>query len=203
MRSGRRSTNVIFALLAAAGLCLSSAGCVAPAGAPPGASVVLPADTLALVEGRRLLDEKQYDLARERLMESALSGDDDIRVESFMYLNVLEMKLENYDSALVWLGRYHAEAMRLFRQALDAEERIDVHREEVVQSISGLRRLVVGIVFALAAGVAAMLFFMHRQRDRRAASVAEGSSVPPDLSEWERHTWNGPGYSRRRPCTPG
>jgi hypothetical protein len=102
------------------------------------------ADTLAMVAGLELFERGDYDLAREQLRVSARSESTWIRAESFLYLNALEMELGNYDAASLHLNRYHAETMRLMR---DADERM-------ARQTARLRRrqeiiVVVGIVFAV------------------------------------------------------
>lgn len=154
--------HILSMLLAAASLCLLSAGGVSCVNgrAEAGVAGVLPADTMALVEGLRLFEEERYDLARRQLIESASTQNPYIRAESFLYLNALEMELGNYGAARPWLERYHVEAMRLMRRAVDAER-------EMTEQAARLRRrhdlLIGGMIFLGVMLVAALLLFTRRR----------------------------------------
>ncbi len=161
------------------GVCCSRGGVVAPA--QPSA------DTLALVEGLELFERGNYEGARVQLRESAKSESTWIRAESFLYLNALEMELGDYDAASLHLNRYHAETMRLMREASERMARQTARlrrRQEII--------VVVGIVFAvvvIGGGV------WSRRARRRAGSVegaagAAGSPVAAHaLREEDRALW--------------
>ncbi len=170
--------HTLIALLAAAAFGLSVAGGVSCSDGPGPAPVSQPAapsaDTLALVEGLRLFEEGRYDLAREQLEVSARSSGSQIRAESYLYLNALEMELGNYDAARPWLEKYHAETVRLLRGAAEASAR-------VAEQTARLRRrqdtLIVGVLVFVVLSVGAVIFFVRRRRELpgRAASLDDGS----------------------------
>jgi hypothetical protein len=142
-------------------------------------------DTLSLFEGRRLYGEGQYELAREQLMKGIDSKSVWIRTESYLYLNALEMDLGNWEAARPWLGKYHAEAVKLFRQTADAQERIEIHRQQTERSVAGLRRLVTGGVFVvvLMVGIAVM------ERRRRVGRSTADSTVRNGIESAEEEGW--------------
>jgi hypothetical protein len=153
---------------------------------------ILSADTLSLFEGRQLYGEGEYELARAQLMKSAGSTSTYIRAESFLYLNAIEMELRNWDAARPWLERYHAEAVKLFRQTADAQERITIHTELTERSIASLRWIMVGIVGALAL-LTVLAIREHRRRMSTAQNGAERtgrSADPPDPAVCQRHLAN-------------
>jgi hypothetical protein len=159
---------------------------------------ILSADTLSLFEGRRLYDEGRYELAREQLMKSAGSTSIYIRTESFLYLNAIEMDLGNWDAARPWLERYHAEAVKLFRQTADVQRRITIHTEQTERSIVSLRWIMAGIVCALAL-LAVLAIRERRRRISAAQNRAERtgqSAAPPDPAVWRRHLANAEMFMR-------
>lgn len=87
--------------------------------------------TVHLNEGIRLWKEKDFEAARQHLRLSSGSEDVLVRAESFFYLNALEMELQNYDSARVYLQEYHHEALDIFYQAVEAEKEIRLHKENI------------------------------------------------------------------------
>ena len=189
MKSLSRTLSILFA---AGSLSLLAAIGVSGGRGEGKAAIVDPqpsADTVALAEGLRLYGEGLYELAREQLMESVNSNSTYIRAESYLYLNALEMDLGNYDAARPWLEKYHTEAIKLFRQTVDAEERISIHREETVRSITGLRRFIVGVVCLVVLVIAIVVFSMRRRQSeaRNDPSEQTGPPVPPDISSWQRH----------------
>lgn len=157
------------------------------------------ADTLALIKGVELFQERQYDLARERLMESAKSENINIRAESYLYLNALEAELGDWDAARPWLERYHAEAMNILKLATEFEEEMRRHKEETERSIVRIRRLVavvVCVMVAMALLVAVIFMGRHRWRARAHTSVEAGGNEKlhtgafrelADIFEWRRH----------------
>jgi hypothetical protein len=183
--------QILLTLLAAAALGLLAAGGVLSCGRGGGDAAAVDtgpaADTVALTEGLRLYGEGEYELAREQLMRSAGSKSTYIRAESFLYLNALEMDLGNWDEARGWLERYHAEAVKLFRQTVDVEERITIHREETERSIASLRWLVAGIVCV----VVSMAALALREHGRRTAGKepAAPSAAPDGMeqAEWGKY----------------
>ncbi len=180
--------NTLLALLAAVVLGLPAASGVSCArvGAPVVAEEPS-ADTLALVEGLGLFERGDYDLAREHLRESARSESTWIRAESFLYLNALEMELGNYDAAGLHLNRYHAETMRLMR---DADERMArqttrlKRRQEII--------VVVGIVFAVLVVGGGVWLGRTRRRESLPAVSAAGTPLQvgnfahpePESEDW-------------------
>ena len=174
----------LFALFASAALGLSPANGNIPEGNSRGAvlsdTVGFSADTLALIDGRRLLDEERYDLARERLKESALSDNIHIRIKALLYLNQLEVELENYDVARVYLEEYHIEAMRLFHHMMDMQNEMT---EQMTMIDRRHRRLVGGVTGAAALIlVGAVLLFMLQRRRRVVAKVSI-----TNISDWHRY----------------
>ncbi len=139
------------------------------------------ADTVVLIEGVQLLRDKQYDLARERLSRGALSDNIYIRAESNLYLNALEMELENYDEALIYLERYHSDAMKLLWRAAAAEEQMRIHKEETIRSIASLKWIVVGGVCIVVVVVVSAVYGRRRVRPHLQA----GRPVIPDAAAWE------------------
>jgi tetratricopeptide (TPR) repeat protein len=142
-------------------------------------------DTLSLFEGRRLYGEGQYEMAREHLMRSIASESTYVRTESYLYLNALEMDLGNWEAARPWLEKYHAEAVKLFRQTADAQERIEVHRQQTERSIAGLRWLVVGVIciVGLMAGIVVM------ERRRRVGTPTPDSTARNGMEQGEWEGW--------------
>ncbi len=138
------------------------------------------ADTLALVDGKRLLDEERYDLARERLKESAQSDNIHIRIKALLYLNELEVELENYDAARVHLEEYHIEAMRLFHHVTDMQHEMT---EQMATIDKRHRRLVSGVMCAAALILVGAVLVVVMQRRRRV--VAKLSAT--DISDWHRY----------------
>jgi len=200
MRFGRRSTDALLALLAAAVFGLSAASGVSCGAAPEGTESdteltvkLLSPDTVALVEGRRLLDEERYDLARERLMKSAVSPNAPIRIESYMRLHALETRLENHAAALTWLEMYHVEAMALFRQTLDAEERMDDHTERIARSVSDLRWLVAVIVCVVASAIAVAVWLRGRHVPK---PTARAERLRRNSSAWRHHLESGEAFMK-------
>ncbi len=174
----------VCALFASAALGLSPANGNIPEGNSRGAvlsdTVGFSADTLALIDGRRLLDEERYDLARERLKESALSDNIHIRIKALLYLNQLEVELENYDVARVYLEEYHIEAMRLFHHMMDMQNEMT---EQMTMIDRRHRRLVGGVTGAAALIlVGAVLLFMLQRRQRVVAKVSI-----TNISDWHRY----------------
>lgn len=105
-------------------LLLAAIGCSRPAAVVSDGSTPS-ADSIALVDGLRMFEDGHYEQARDRLTISARSSSTNIRAESFLYLNALEMELGNYSAARLHLDRYHSETIRLLRAAAEAS----VHME--------------------------------------------------------------------------
>ncbi len=186
-------------LLAAAGLCLSCGG-GADSGmdasetrqANEGRQLSNPTDTLVFLDGLQLFKQGEYDLAREQLLKSSESDNIYVKAESFLYLNALEMELERYDAARVYLEKYHAEAMKLYQKALEAENSILIHREEMELSVKRLAKMhnafVIGTIAA--AVLAAALFLVRLRRTRFAKTPAmpqESRPAPPHPDDYKRH----------------
>lgn len=154
--------HTLYTLLAAAALWLPAVGGVSCADRKPtAAETAAPSpDTLALVEGLRLFEEAEYDLAREQLTISARSGSAYIRAESFLYLNALETELGNYDAARPWLERYHAETRRLLFNAAEASARTARREAQLRRRNDAIATSMV--VFAL--GIAGAAVFFRRRR---------------------------------------
>jgi succinate dehydrogenase/fumarate reductase flavoprotein subunit len=174
--------QILHTLLAAAVSGLFAVGCLSCGSSHDGGFENFSADTLSLFEGRRLYGEGEYELAREQLMKSVGSTSTYIRAESYLYLNALEMDLGNWDAARPWLEKYHAEAMKLFRQALDAGERITIHEERTERSISSLRWLVAGVVCVVSA-IAGLAVWERRRVGTPTADLATRDVV--ERGEWE------------------
>lgn len=92
-------------------------------------------DSVNLQEGIDLLAQKKYDKARKLLLLSSKSGDVAIKIQSFLYLNSLEVELKNYAQALVYLEAYHHQAMDLYHKAVKAEKEIQNHKVTIYQAI--------------------------------------------------------------------
>jgi hypothetical protein len=180
--------NTLRTLIAAAGIVLAAAVGVSCGGGGTVEAEVAPPqpDTLALVDGLRLFEEAEYDLARDRLLESARSTSTYIRAESFLYLNALEMELGNYDAAQPWLERYHAETVRLLSSAADASRRMS---EQAARLQRRHDALVVGLVCVAVVALGVMVFWLLRRRGGAEVSVAEvgAAAVEVDISDWRRH----------------
>jgi hypothetical protein len=172
--------QTICASLAAAllgGLAAACVSCGTPrggagvVGVPDSLAASPSADTLALVEGLRLFDLGEYDLARESLAVSARSGSSYIRAESFLYLNALEMELGNYRAARTHLDRYHAETMRLLRAAADSQSRSE---RRTARLVGRYEALVGWMSLVLAVLVGGALLIVRR----RVAWTVRGSRKP-------------------------
>jgi len=138
-------------------------------------------DTLALVEGLRLFDSMEYDLAREQLTVSARSASTYIRAESFLYLNALEMELGNYRAARTHLDRYHAETMRLLRSAAEVQSRAERQTAHLVGRYEALVWWIVLIMTVLAS---ATLFLLRRRGTARLVRGARGEPSPQAYPAW-------------------
>ena len=178
----------LFALFVAAAPGLPPANCDTLEGGGPGTvlsdTAGFCADTLALIEGRRLLEDERYDLARERLKESALSDNIYIRIRALLSLNELEVELENYDAARLYLEEYHVEAMQLFHRAMEMQHEMS----EMMAVIDRRhRRSVGGAAIAAAFIVGGALLFFVLQRRRRVVSTVSGGRPVTDISDWSRY----------------
>lgn len=92
---------------------------------------VQPADSVLLQQGIAYLGNNEYDEARKCLLQSAESEDIAIKAESYLYLNSLEMRLENYQQAFIYLEEYHRQAIALYNRALEAEKSIRSHKDDI------------------------------------------------------------------------
>jgi hypothetical protein len=194
----------IFALLAAASVAASSASCskgmpqsgvvASHDGGESPDSEARPApqpDTLALVEGLMLFENGEYDLAREQLLVSARSDGTYFRAESYLYLNALEMELGNYTEARAWLEKYHAETVRLLREAADTSR--NMARQAAL--LRTRQNILIAGVTALAAVVAGALALRARRRGgaipKRTGAGGDdgtgGGTMIEPLSEWRRY----------------
>lgn len=85
-------------------------------------------DSLNLQYGKEFIEKVDYAEARDYLLESTKSENIPIRTESYLYLNFIETRLQNWDMALIYLEEYHKSAMLLYNRAVQAEK--DVHRQK-------------------------------------------------------------------------
>jgi hypothetical protein len=201
MGKGRMMRTFLFTLFAVAGLGLLSQSCEFFVDNESDTVVMsdadgFSADTLALLDGHRLLEEKQYDLARERLTESSHSDNIHIRIKSFLYLNALEMELENYDAARLYLEEYHIEAMQLFYRAMDRQQEMT---EQIARLGKRHRWLVNGFTGVAVLMLGGAVFFVWRQwwrgmsarNGKSSRQVANGansvSCSPTDISDRMRY----------------
>ena len=143
------------------------------------------ADTTILVRGVELLRAERFDEAREDLIRSSQSDNPRIRAESFLYLNALEMQLENYDEALVYLKRYHTQALEFYEAALHEGQRIKKRHNW----------LILGLMLVISVLVTGAVFFMHKKiallrKISAPAGTEKSTSDGPrytDISDWERY----------------
>ena len=159
------------------------------------------ADTTVFLEGLALLQQKDYDKARERLIQSSKSDNIHIKAESFLYLNALEMQLEHYADALLYLEKYHNEAFKLYRMAVDAQETMDSYKVEIDRSMERLHkrhnRLILGIVATIVLAAAIIATLVIRNKHKGIAKVGGqgherhggiGPAHPlPEPSVYKRH----------------
>lgn len=97
-------------------------------------------DSLSLRMGIDFIERKEYDSARVYLLRSAESAEIPIKTESYLYLNFIETRLQNYDVALLYLELYHKNAMLLFHRSLEIEDSIRNHKESIDHMVSSLDR---------------------------------------------------------------
>ncbi len=136
-------------------------------------SAVPPADSVALVEGLRLYEAEHYEQARERLLVSAASADSEVRAESFLYLNALEMELGNWDAARPWLEKYHAE---ITRQSV----------ERAVAQVNRRHNTIIGVICGvLLLGLGAFLL-RHRVRTKPRVKMAEYEQFRAEAEAFRR-----------------
>lgn len=95
-------------------------------------------DSLDLQKGIYYVEKSEYDSARYFLLKSAESPSIPIKTESYLYLNFIETRLQNYDLALVYLEQYHKNAMLLFNRALEAEDSIKNHKDNINETINSI-----------------------------------------------------------------
>jgi hypothetical protein len=184
----RRLLLALSILFAAAVLGLSSANGNAPESDLPTVAlsdtIGLSADTLALIDGRRLLEQERYEVARQRLRESARSDNIYIRIRALLSLNELEMRLENYDAARLYLEEYHIEAMQLFHRAMEMQDEMS---EQMAIIDRCHRRLVNSITGTIAFILGGSVLLLMLQRRRRVISQASDRRVATDISDWNRY----------------
>lgn len=135
-----------------------------------------------LDEGMRLLKEKDFEAARHHLKLSSGSEDILVRAESFLYLNALEMELQNYDTASVYLQKYHHEALGIFFQAIEAEKEIRFHKEDIGRSMEVLdkRRNKNIVAFAVMGSLIIALVVILYLRRKRSVKHKAGRNIAHD-----------------------
>lgn len=129
-------------------------------------------DSTKLQKGISLLNQKSYEEARKYLLSSSQSTDIAIQSESFLYLNALEIDLENYSQSLYYLEEYHRLAMILFGRAVEAEKEIRNHKENIYQAIEEFDKqqnksylVSIFIVCAiLITGISIMLYYNSKKK---------------------------------------
>ncbi|WP_298646615.1 hypothetical protein [uncultured Proteiniphilum sp.] len=100
----------------------------------------LQVDSLYLRKGKDCIEKLNYDSARIYLLKSAESNDTPIKTESYLYLNFIETRLQNYDIALHYLEQYHKNAMLLFYRAIEIEDSVRNHKENIDNIIYSIDR---------------------------------------------------------------
>jgi hypothetical protein len=104
-----------------------------------------------------------------------------VRAESFLYLNALEIQLENYDAAMVYLQDYHTQALKLYEMALHENARIEERHN----------KMIIGLGCVVFLSVVCMLFFMRRKFALFRKVLTPGQSLDEsprvDISDWERY----------------
>jgi|GEM_PF-6481575 hypothetical protein len=111
-------------------------------------------DSLDLQAGIASIERQEYDSACYYLLKSAESENIPIRTEAYLYLNFIETRLHNYDTALLYLEQYHKNAMLLFNRAMEAERVVQDQKEDfnsivnVIENQSKRRRILIGIFIA-------------------------------------------------------
>lgn len=133
-------------------------------------SAVSKTDSLILSEGIRFIEEEKYDSARFCLLKSAGSKDLSIRTESYLYLNFIETRLENYDVALVYLEQYHKNAMLIYHRAVETEKLVHNHYDNLQHLIGKIEKqnssklILSGIFsFVLLAAILALIYLQHKK----------------------------------------
>lgn len=123
----------------------------------------LPQNSLHLLKGKECIETLDYDSARVYLLQSANSTDISVKTESYLYLNFIETRLENYDIALHYLELYHKNAMLLFHRSLDIQDSIRNHKEKIdniIYSIDRQHRTRLYIVLFLCVSLIAIILLM-------------------------------------------
>ncbi|WP_294081352.1 hypothetical protein [Proteiniphilum sp. UBA5384] len=136
-----RVLHIVYFFLASAHLCLGSMH----DDHPPGTKLVTAKsdflqDSLYLRKGKDCIERLDYDSARVYLLQSANSTDIPVRIESYLYLNFIEIRLENYDIALNYLELYHKNAMLLFQRSIEIEDSVRNQKDNIDNIFSSIRR---------------------------------------------------------------
>lgn len=155
--------------LLAVGLCPAASGRVSAAPV---------SDSVRLARGLDLFGQDRFEEAREELYISARSDDAYTRAESFLYLNALETELGNHAAARAHLERYHAETVRLMRQADEA--RLQMDRRMVRLARRG-NLLVGGFVFVGLVVIGVWVYFTRRQPPQGPQANATQTRVASQL----------------------
>jgi hypothetical protein len=156
-------------------------------------------DTLWLRKGKEWLrkgidfTESDYDSARVYLLRSARSADIPVKTESYLYLNFIETRLQNYDVALIYLEEYHKNAMLLFHRSLEIEDSVRNHRENIDSRIYSIDRqnranLLLILLFSLIPA-ASIILMIRSQRKRPIPSPKEktaGTEKPDPAIQTEK-----------------
>jgi hypothetical protein len=125
-------------------------------------------DSLNLNAGISFAEKQEYDSARFFLLKSAESTDIPIKTESYLYLNFIETRLENYELAMTYLEQYHKNAMTLFHRAMETEK-IKGHSDNLTDTILSIKRrnklnlFLWGIFMLMLLAAISILIYLHRK----------------------------------------
>lgn len=126
-------------------------------------------DSLYLRKGIEFIEKLDYDSAAIYLLKSANSDNIPIKTESYLYLNFIETRLQNYDIALNYLEQYHKNAMLLFHRSLEIEDSVRNHKENIDNIIYSISRqnktrlyVVIFLCVILLTIILLMIYLQHK-----------------------------------------
>jgi len=123
-----------------------------------------------LQKGISFIQENQLDSAHRYLLISSESSYVPIKVNSFFYLNFIEVYLGNYEQSIIYLEQYHNNANILYNQA-NRDETSAKQQEDLQKILSTIKQenkktsYYIGalvLVFSLIIGL--LLYFQNKKR---------------------------------------
>ena len=124
------------------------------------------ADSINLEKGKIFIDHAEFSSARVYLLKSAASNSIRIKTESYFHLNSLEVRLKNYDTALIYLQKYHENALLIYQQALESELKIQEQHLEVknIQQQSSKKLLVAFLISTILLLLILRIIYLQRKK---------------------------------------